>query len=71
MIDILQVFTPKDKLAEWFEYYAGALELNVWGGTTIQESKYDDDSGKWTVTVERKMNGKKELRKNFKLIIPR
>lgn len=24
------VFTPKDKLAEWFESYAKLLELNVW-----------------------------------------
>ncbi|KAL8688611.1 MAG: hypothetical protein Q9218_005518 [Villophora microphyllina] len=27
------VFTPKDKLAEWFETYAKALELNVWTST--------------------------------------
>ena len=27
------VFTPKDKLADWFESYAAAMELNVWTGT--------------------------------------
>ncbi|MFC9836090.1 NAD(P)-binding protein [Rhodococcus sp. NPDC127530] len=27
------VFTPKDKLASWFEFYSDAMELNVWTGT--------------------------------------
>ncbi|KAL9076218.1 MAG: hypothetical protein Q9157_003753 [Trypethelium eluteriae] len=26
-------FIPKDKLADWFEYYAGIMELNIWTGT--------------------------------------
>ncbi len=29
------VFSPKDKLADWFESYASAMELNVWTGTEV------------------------------------
>ncbi|KAL4960112.1 flavin-containing monooxygenase, partial [Aspergillus stella-maris] len=44
------VFTPKDKLAEWFEAYAKLLELNVWTRTTLKEPKWDGK--RWTVTLE-------------------
>ncbi|KAL8760597.1 MAG: hypothetical protein Q9184_003229 [Pyrenodesmia sp. 2 TL-2023] len=37
-----QVFTPKDKLADWFTHYAGALELNAWMRTEITSSQWDD-----------------------------
>lgn len=47
-------FTPKDKLADWFESYASLLELNVWMRTTIIESTYDDATHKWTATVIRR-----------------
>ena len=26
-------YIPKDMLANWFEYYAGAMEINFWTGT--------------------------------------
>ncbi|MDV6280812.1 NAD(P)/FAD-dependent oxidoreductase [Rhodococcus jostii] len=47
------VFTPKDKLANWFEFYAEAMELNVWTGTEFTGGSYDDATGEWTVTVAR------------------
>jgi cation diffusion facilitator CzcD-associated flavoprotein CzcO len=47
------LFTPKDKLGDWFELYASAMELNVWLKTTIQNAKYSDNEQKWTVTVKR------------------
>ncbi|KAL9102444.1 MAG: hypothetical protein Q9163_002405 [Psora crenata] len=46
-----------DKLAEWFELYANALELNVWCKTELKDSKWDDTNRKWTVMLERD-NGK-------------
>lgn len=46
-------FTPKDKLADWFEAYASLMELNVWMSTTIQKATYDDATKSWTVTVKR------------------
>ncbi|KAL8792033.1 MAG: hypothetical protein Q9195_005374 [Heterodermia aff. obscurata] len=48
------MFTPKDKLAEWFEYYALAMELNIWTSTTLTASSWSDAEQKWTVTLERK-----------------
>jgi cation diffusion facilitator CzcD-associated flavoprotein CzcO len=48
------IFTPKDKLAEFFESYAKLLELNVWTKTTLTESKWDERQRRWTVTLNRK-----------------
>jgi len=45
-------YIPKDKLANWFEAYAEAMELNVWTGTAFLGGTYDDATGRWTVTVE-------------------
>jgi putative flavoprotein involved in K+ transport len=47
------IFTPKDKLANWFESYADALELNVWTKTEFRGGVYDEDSGRWSVRVAR------------------
>ncbi|CRG91259.1 4-hydroxyacetophenone monooxygenase [Talaromyces islandicus] len=50
------VFTPKDKLADFFESYAKLLELNVWTKTNLISSSWDDKAGQWTVTVERQFD---------------
>jgi cation diffusion facilitator CzcD-associated flavoprotein CzcO len=47
------VFTPKDKLAAWFETYVDAMELNVWTATEFLGGDYDDDARRWTVRVRR------------------
>lgn len=51
--DSWPIYTPKDKLADWFESYADAMELNVWTGTTLLDSSYDDEAGRWTVRLAR------------------
>ena len=57
------VFTPKDKLGEWFESYARSLELNVWMKTTIKSTSWSDSDRRWTVILERtKRDGSKESR---------
>ncbi len=57
------VFTPKDKLGDWFESYAKILELNVWTKTTLKDSHWDEAKRQWTVTLERESpDGKKETR---------
>lgn len=48
------IFTPKDKLAEFFEAYATLLELNVWTRTDLVSAKWDDGKRVWTVTVRRR-----------------
>ncbi|EAW10389.1 uncharacterized protein ACLA_048610 [Aspergillus clavatus NRRL 1] len=57
------VFTPKDKLAEFFESYAKLLELNVWTKTTLKSSAWSDGDKQWTLVVERrKEDGSVETR---------
>jgi len=45
------VFIPKDKLANWFEAYVDALDLNFWTGTELVGGDYDAVAGAWTVTL--------------------
>jgi len=47
------LFTPKDKLADWFEIYANAMELNVWLQSTVKSAEFQDDSQSWNVEVTR------------------
>ncbi|KAI0136880.1 hypothetical protein BJ170DRAFT_728267 [Xylariales sp. AK1849] len=56
------VFTPKDKLAEFFEAYVNILELNVWTKTEMASSSWDEGKQQWTVTLERQIGDKKETR---------
>ena len=48
------VFTPKDKLAEFFESYVKHLELNVWTSTKMTSTSWNEEKKQWTVTLERK-----------------
>lgn len=61
--DSWPVFTPKDKLADFFESYAKLLELNVWVRTTLKSTSWDENKKVWTVQVERtKADGTTESR---------
>lgn len=51
--DFWPVFTPKDKMADFLESYAGLLELDVWNSTRLTSSVWDDAAGRWTLTLER------------------
>ncbi len=46
-------YIPKDKLANWFEAYVDAMELNFWTGTEFESGGYDEAEGRWTVTLRR------------------
>ncbi|KAI9696770.1 MAG: hypothetical protein M1836_005132 [Candelina mexicana] len=57
------IFTPKDKLGDWFESYASSMELNVWTKSTLTSSKWDDSKRQWTVELNRtRPDGSKESR---------
>lgn len=45
------VFIPKDKLANWFEHYVEAMELNFWTGTELVSGEREGDA--WVVTLQR------------------
>ena len=47
------VYIPKDKLANWFESYAEAMELNYWTSTEFEGGSYDESAQRWTVTLNR------------------
>ncbi|MBR0896899.1 NAD(P)/FAD-dependent oxidoreductase [Bradyrhizobium tropiciagri] len=46
-------YIPKDKLANWFESYVDAMELNFWTGTEFVGGSYDDVQGHWNVELRR------------------
>jgi len=47
------VYIPKDKLANWFESYVDAMELNYWTGTEFVSGSHDDAQARWTVELKR------------------
>ena len=47
------VFSPKDKIGDWLEMYTKVMELNYWTSTTCESASYDEESGEWTVRVNR------------------
>jgi cation diffusion facilitator CzcD-associated flavoprotein CzcO len=46
-------YIPKDKLANWFEAYVDAMELNYWTSTEFAGGAYDEQQGRWSVTLRR------------------
>ncbi|HYL87242.1 MAG TPA: NAD(P)/FAD-dependent oxidoreductase [Burkholderiales bacterium] len=52
------VYIPKDKLANWFESYVEAMELNYWPSTEFEGGSYDPAAKRWSVLV-RGADGKK------------
>lgn len=55
-------YIPKDKLANWFEVYVDAMELNFWTGTEFEGGAYDEAMGHWTVTLRRADGGERTMR---------
>jgi cation diffusion facilitator CzcD-associated flavoprotein CzcO len=47
------VYIPKDKLANWFEAYVDAMELNFWTGTEFLSAAHDEAQGHWNVALRR------------------
>ncbi|XMA16827.1 hypothetical protein WAI453_009618 [Rhynchosporium graminicola] len=52
------VLIPKDKMADFLEYYENALDLDVWNSTQLIYSTWDDVKKVWTVMLERNVDGK-------------
>ncbi|KZO89563.1 monooxygenase protein [Calocera viscosa TUFC12733] len=47
------IFTPASKLANWIEFYAEALDINIWLSSKITQATYNKEKKRWEVTVER------------------
>ena len=55
------VYIPKDKLANWFESYAEAMELNYWTGSEFESATYDASAERWRASVRRADGSQREL----------
>jgi cation diffusion facilitator CzcD-associated flavoprotein CzcO len=60
--DTWPVYLPKDKLADWFEFYAESMELNVWTGTTFLGGDFDAQDMRWTVRLRTADGGTRIMR---------
>jgi cation diffusion facilitator CzcD-associated flavoprotein CzcO len=49
--DTWPVYIPKDKLADWLEFYAESMELNVWTKTVFLGGEYDKSERRWTARL--------------------
>ena len=50
------VFAPKDKIGDWLESYTKVMEVPYWTNTTATSASYSEETGEWTVEVERDGN---------------
>jgi cation diffusion facilitator CzcD-associated flavoprotein CzcO len=55
------VYIPKDKLANWFEAYVEAMELNYWTGTGFESGAYNEAAGRWSVVLRRSDGSTREM----------
>lgn len=55
-------YVPKDKLANWFEFYVESMELNFWTGTELADGTYDELSRQWSVTLRRSDGSERVMR---------
>ena len=55
------VYLPKDMLADWFEAYAMAMELNFWTSTELASGRYDEVSGRWTAVIRNTADGRERI----------
>jgi cation diffusion facilitator CzcD-associated flavoprotein CzcO len=44
-------YLPKDMVADWFEAYAWAMEINFWTSTELVSGTYDEATGRWNAVV--------------------
>ena len=47
------VFTPKDKLGDWLEFYTKVMEVPYWSRTTAVSARFDEVAKEWSVDVVR------------------
>jgi putative flavoprotein involved in K+ transport len=47
------VFSPKDKIGDWLEFYTRIMEIPYWSSTTCLSALFDEAEKRWTVEVDR------------------
>jgi len=56
------VYIPKDKLANWFESYVEAMELNFWTDHELVAGTFDDKNAQWRVTLRQRDGTERVMR---------
>ena len=56
------VYIPRDKIANWLEFYADTMEINIWNSTEFTEGNYDEAEDRWTLKVRRADGSERILR---------
>ena len=54
-------YIPKDMLANWFELYAEAMQINFWTGSELVNAKYNSSSKHWIAVVRQNNNTERVL----------
>ena len=57
-------YLPKDMLADYFESYVWAMEINFWTGTELVSGSYDEAKGVWSAVVRRTDGSERTLHPN-------
>ena len=47
------VYIPRDKIANWLEFYADTMEINIWTSTELTGGGYDKRKGNYEINVRR------------------
>jgi putative flavoprotein involved in K+ transport len=47
------VYIPRDKIANWLEFYADTMEINIWTSTEFTKGAWDEKAKCWTAEVRR------------------
>ena len=47
------IYTPKDKMGDWLEFYAKAMELVTWTSSELINASYDDKTKTWTAIINK------------------
>ncbi|KAH0256972.1 FAD/NAD(P)-binding domain-containing protein, partial [Aureobasidium melanogenum] len=55
------LYTPKDKLGDWFEAYASLMELNIWLSSSVNSAAYSPSSKTWAVEITKADGSKRTL----------
>lgn len=54
-------YIPKDMLANWFEAYSEALQINYWTSSEFVAGKYDDKKNRWEAVIRQKDGASRTL----------
>jgi len=45
-------YIPKDKIANWMEFYVDAMEIDFWTSTSFEGADYDEARGRWNARLK-------------------